>query len=331
MIRMIKFIIYLILDSLAKISKMILWQKMSLPVSETAIFAAELKKTFELISVLETKDCLPSEREWRENINRLRSLVLSSNLEKFLKWDVVSKTMFVGNAPYILIELYNLRKRTDWYERWKKALKESESGHPNPFFAYPQSSGNTIHQAYHISQFEEKTGLRVDNLQFIFDFGGGYGNMCKVLYNLNFKGKYIIYDFLAFSALQKFYLRSVGIPVYTINSFDETDSGVLCISDFEELRMMLERYRNESRSLFIATWSISETSANMRNMILPLINNFKSYLIAYQDNFGEVNNKEFFEKWKKSINYSFEWKEWKINHLPGNNYLVGTSLKHTEI
>ena len=45
---MIKFIIYLILDSLAKISKMLLGQKMTLPVFETAIFAEELKKTFEI-------------------------------------------------------------------------------------------------------------------------------------------------------------------------------------------------------------------------------------------------------------------------------------------
>ena len=66
-------------------------------------------------------------------------------------------------------------------------------------------------------------------------------------------------------------------------------------------------------------------------LILPLVTYFESYLIAYQNNFGEVNNKEFFEKWKKSINYSLEWKEWRINHLPGNNYLVGTRFKHTEM
>jgi hypothetical protein len=49
----------------------------------------------------------------------------------------------------------------------------------------------------------------------------------------------------------------------------------------------------------------------------------KACLIAYQHVFGEVNNLEFFKKWRDDFGSDVVWNDWEISHLPGNSYLVG--------
>ena len=166
-------------------------------------------------------------------MNNLRELVLTDNPREFLRWDVILGTMFVGNEDYVVTELDYLRGKPDWSERWEKAIEEVESGFPIPFKKYPRSSGNLIHQAYHVSQLEEKTGVFLDQIDFICEFGGGYGCMCKLFHNLGFKGKYVIYDFPHFNALQKYFLKTVGITVHTFDKFQSEKIGVACVSDVD--------------------------------------------------------------------------------------------------
>lgn len=168
---------------------------------------------------------------------------------------------------------------------------------------------------------EEKTEVRVNSMCFIFEFGGGYGSMCRLFHNLGFNGKYVIFDLPGFSALQQFFLRSVGIKVHSVDSFKTAEGGVVCISDLEILGEILS-YVEASNSMFIATWSISETPINLRDSILPLISQFKAFLIAYQNQFGEVNNLDFFRSWRETQS-EIEWHNWQIEHLPPNSYLVG--------
>src|SRR3712207_7978939 len=42
--------------------------------------------------------------------------------------------------------------------------------------AWPESSGNLLHHAYHVCRFEEATGLRAEQLELVVEFGGGYGD-----------------------------------------------------------------------------------------------------------------------------------------------------------
>lgn len=283
----------------------------------------ELRKEFRDLPQEDTTHCLPSEKAWRDYLNRIRDLVLNSNPREFLRWDVITGTMFVGNDRYIIEELNYLKQRSDWNTRWREAIAEVTAGNPLPFKKYPESSGNLIHHAYHISQFEEKTGVQVDSVNFVLEFGGGYGSMCRLFGNLGFKGKYVIFDFPHLTALQKYFLRSIGIAVHKFEHVQSAGHSVVCISDLEKLKMILSTYREEENSLFIATWSISETPMSFRDSVLSLVSNFNSYLIAYQDNFGEVNNMEYFEKYKSNHQNRIKWNHWEIRHLPGNTYLVG--------
>jgi hypothetical protein len=146
--------------------------------------------------------------------------------------------------------------------------------------------------------------------------------MCRLFYNLGFKGKYIIFDLPPFSALQKFYLKTIEMPIHSIGTFSKAKTGAICLSDIHQLTEILKDNTDGVKSLFIATWSMSEIPIVLRNSIIPLISKFKSYLIAYQDKFGKVDNLDYFNKWKE-VYSNIIWNYWQIKHIPGNNYLVG--------
>lgn len=286
---------------------------------------AELQKTFRAMAVYETDGYTSSEAIWRSNMNRLKELVLNHDVRKFLSWDVVTKTMFIDASSYISKELSYLKHRPDWNIRWRRVIEESSVGQPKPYAFFPLSSGNLIHHAYHLANFEEKTKCQVQNLEYIFEFGGGYGSMCRLFYNLGFNGKYVIFDLPAFSALQKYYLKTLGLPIQMEDIFSETIHGITCVSSLEYLKEIicnLEEQAGIDTSLFLATWSLSESPISIRDSILPITSRFTSFLLAYQDNFGEVNNIDFFNEWKTSHN-KIAWHHWPIEHLRGNHYLIG--------
>ena len=263
-----------------------------------------------------------SEQAWTDHAEHLRELVLTRDPREFLRWELFHYTMFVLYARSIDIELRHLKSRPDWSSRWRQAIKETGFGRPLPYWRYPRSSGNLIHHAYHLAQFEEETAKPVNDMSFVFEFGGGYGGMCRLFHNLNFRGKYVIFDLPHFSALQKFFLGSIGITVHSPDSFKSARSGVICVSGIEELRTILASNAGNDSSMFIATWSISEAPISLRNSILSLASQFDTFLVASQSRFEGINNVEYFEDWKDTQT-DLEWHRWQIEHMGRNFYLVG--------
>jgi len=103
-----------------------------------------------------------------------------------------------------------------------------------------------IHHTYHIAQFEDKVGERISNFDFIFKFGGGYGSMCKLLHNPGFKGRYVLYDFPVFSALQEFFLKCHNISLCPVESLNKRQSG---LSNIEWHDWHIEHIPNNNRYL----------------------------------------------------------------------------------
>jgi hypothetical protein len=295
----------------------------SLPSGQEEAFLPEFQITFRELPVLESTDVPDSEAEWLSNMKRLREFVLNEDSREFLRWGVISDTMFVAFARYVYKELKYLKHRPDWETRWRAAIRESPVGRPIPYMFYPTSSGNLIHHAYHLAQFQEKTKVQLRNVGFVFEFGGGYGSMCRLFHNLGFDGKYIIFDLPPFSALQRYFLKTLGLPVKSLAEFVRSNTGIVCVSEIQELRALLTHHVEANNAMFVATWSISEAPFKTRSLILPLISKFSLYLIAYQDRFGEVNNLDFFNNWKEGLR-NVVWHNWRIEHIPGNNYLVGS-------
>ena len=125
--------------------------------------------------------------------------------------------------------------RPDWKQVWEEILEEDSAGDPKPYKGYRRSSGNRIHQAYHLARFQEETGLPVSRFPLIVEFGGGYGSLCRLVHKLGFKGQYIIFDLPEFVALQKFYLGSLAMPLIEAKDVSSGRRGILCTSDLSVL------------------------------------------------------------------------------------------------
>lgn len=282
----------------------------------------ELRLNFKMLpeTVPRTSD---ADDEWIKYQERIHYLVLNEDPRAFLRWDVICDSMFVSNANYIQKELAFLKHEEQWKNRWRTAIEESSVGGPTPYFLYPRSSGNLIHHAYHLCQFEKAIGNAVDTLDLVWEFGGGYGSMCRLFYQLGFKGRYIIFDFQPLLGLQRFFLKSLNIPQLSVEDCLHGKGGVALISEISELKQLLSELQisNISQTAFVATWSISETPIGFRQAVLDLAAAFDYFLIAYQEQFSGIDNVEFLEAWKSTL--GGYWESWPIKHLPGSRYLFG--------
>ena len=248
--------------------------------------------------------------------------MLETDPRGFLSWDIVTRTMFTVFDTYVVKELVHLRRQDDWTARWRPSLRESSVGRPARFPLFPRSSPNLIHDAYTLCVFKELTGVVPEQFENVLEFGGGYGSMCRLFFNLGFSGTYVIFDLPMLSSLQAYYLGSSRIPILSESSEALNRRGVHLVSEARQLWELCARLRR-GKWLFIGTWSICETPLNVRNQFLPHVSNFDAFLIAFQKQFGEVNNCDFFARWQEQTSNLVEWHLAAIKHLPGHYYLVG--------
>lgn len=289
--------------------------------SEESLIAA-LRAGFAALPAVDA-DASEAEQLWVQFQKEVRHEVLTRDARKFLSWDVITRTMFLAFSVYAARELWHLRRQPGWRWRWKPALRESPVGGPARFPFYPSTSANLVHDAYTLCRFEESTGWSVLEFDEVLEFGGGYGSLCRLFYNLGFSGSYSIYDLAPFSYLQSYYLNSLGIPASCSAHRTGPDGHVRLLSgDFD---ISQESYaRPGKKRLFVAAWSLSETPLAVRERFLPCIANFDGYLIAYQSAFAEVDNHEFFRAWRKDASREILWTETVIPHMPGRHfYLFG--------
>jgi hypothetical protein len=290
---------------------------------------AELRARLRSLPARGVAGASEAENTWAKVLNHFRHLVATRDPRAFLAWPHL-QTMFVGDAEYVAPELEHLRRRPDWETRWRAAVAESPVGRPAPYPAYPESSGNLVHHAYHVCRFEEAAGVRAGEFDLVVEFGGGYGSMCRLFHALGFAGRYLVFDFAEFSALQEYFLKSLGLPVRAAAALLDGGAGVATISDAGELRAAVEALAPGSRrSLFLATWSLSETPVAFRRDILAAAPHFDAFLLAYQESFGEADNRRFFDEWREA-QPGVEWHGSRIEHLPGNFYLFGRRLRPRE-
>jgi len=265
-----------------------------------------------------------SEKEWLANRVELVSKITNDDPLKFLQWGIIKRTMVAAYPQkFVKKELGYLKMLPDWDGRWKNALRESRIGSPTKYPFYLNSSGNLIHQAYHISQFEKYSKKHIDEYDLIFEFGGGYGAMCKIIHKLGFKGKYIIFDLPEFSALQKFYLTANRLITSELGDGNTDNHNIINISQLEPKVTDLLNKTVVKKSLFIANWSLSESPIAVRNIISQNLSRINGVMLAYQENFGEMDNVNYFYNFKGNFPGIDNWNDIHMPYMPKNHYLFG--------
>jgi len=254
----------------------------------------ELKAAFAALPLMEPVKPAHTWAFWAWD---LRQNVQNNEPTDFLNWPGVVGTMFVGNAPYIKNEL------SDLPFEYLVNLEDPGIGNPNLYEIDEnvKPSGNLIHQAYHLSQWEEKTQRHISDIDTIVEVGGGYGAMALIVHRLGFKGRYIILDLPEFSLLQQYYLSNVGV-------------------DWIGLEFYSEIYEHFNADLLIGLYSLNEMPLKERARIIQLCP-AKSYLIAYGASWGGIDNGAWAREFMAWPGYV--WHNWNIPHLPNCWYLVG--------
>jgi hypothetical protein len=152
----------------------------------------------------------------------------------------------------------------------------------------------------------------------VFEFGGGYGSLCRLFFRLGFRGRYVIFDLPHFSALQQYFLSSIEIPIVGLN---DQGMGVTLVHDVEALGEVRHKL-SMNDSLFLANWSLSESPVAIRESLGDIIDSCNHVSIAYQEVFAGIDNADYFSS-LRSKRPQKVWEVLPIAHLPGNWFLFG--------
>jgi glycosyltransferase involved in cell wall biosynthesis len=284
----------------------------------------ETELILELRSSLNQASSRPASNDWARTVERIRQRVLNEDPRSFLRWGILS-TLFAGGAPFIQEELSYLQRHPEWSHRWREAILESAVGNPPRYPLYPESSSNLIHQAYQVAQFEDITKQRISDFNFIFEFGGGYGSMCRLAHQLGFSGTYLIYDLEELSCLQAYYLKSLGLEVSPADVEIDWQGKVLTTSDKELIPKIISKMaENDSPSgvLFLDTWPVTKAPLPFDRTVEDVAMLCNAFLIVYEDAFGHADNLEFFAT-LKGKKRDITWHDQEALHLPGSRFLIG--------
>ena len=280
--------------------------------------APALSCSEELFRELEAASRLgPSGSEWAGFAGEIREALRTRGPDRFLRLPPIARTLHSRQRSHTRRYLQYLLNSRGFTPAIHKALAESPVGQPliNPHF--PLSSPLLVQHGYHLTRLLEATDFDLSQLGLMVEFGGGYGSFFRLLRNLGYRGQYMICDLPVMCALQRFYLRNL----FPTEPDMQPPANLQWLSGegYEPLR---EKTAQSSPSLFMATWSLSETPAAVRDQVAPILGGFRYILIAYQRNFGSNDNVAYFTSLQNSLP-QFSWQHGECPVYRNNFYLIG--------
>jgi len=243
------------------------------------------------------------------NFNKkIIDILKKRDLSKFLRNKFIQKIFFVHNRLFIFKELQYLKKNSDWFF-FKELLIENDVGDPIKYFLYPKSSGNRINHVFHLSILKKNTNIKLKKINNVFEFGGGYGCMASIFSKINKKVFFKLFDTMPVNLLQYYYLKQNGLDV-----------GFKKKNKFQLLNHQNFKFTNKikKRSLFIANWSLSETKLKFREKFIKFLGKYDYSLIAFQENFEDINNLKYFKNVSKKFINTHRFKIIKNQYYKGN-------------
>jgi hypothetical protein len=198
--------------------------------------------------------------------------------------------------------------------KWFSVLKEPFLGHTSESYSkikrnvqlgqgglIVETSPWALKSAHHLLTYLTNSKWKLDDFAQIVEFGPGIGEVCRIVTDLGFKGDYYLYDLPEVLKISTYY--------------NSTAKGVTHYSQID----------NTKKTLFIATWSLSEIPFETRNEI---VTHFKTaeYLIIFQKQAFEYSNSPYFMiTFPSLIDREVEIRDIEfLNHIAGGNYYLFT-------
>jgi putative sugar O-methyltransferase len=237
---------------------------------------------------------------WEKQLTEIRQLIQSDEMSNFLNWGPILNTMFPLDNT--IKEKYNYLKGNKNWKHYKKYLTDVDFGNPQKSIELDNVTGNTIQQVYQISILEEITECAIKDAESILEIGGGYGNMCRIIKNMEHKRNYYIYDFPEVCEIQQSFLESAG-----------TKLPYFFITDPEKLE--------KEYDLIIGMFSLAEMPLLLRKVFAKI--NCNVWYIAHGAHFEhDINNMIYFKLFKDK-KPEFTWHDLVLDIDPRQHYLIG--------
>ena len=135
-----------------------------------------------------------------------------------------------------------------------------------------QTNAWNLRSNHHYQTYLRLTGNHINGFNRIVELGAGCGDFCRFVHDLGYDGEYVIWDLPMVSRIQQVALSDISV------SFTHHVP------------------KPQPRTLFVATWSMSETPAEFREIITSKLKPH-NYLICYQHEFEDIDNTEYFSTW----------------------------------
>ncbi len=143
-------------------------------------------------------------------------------------------------------------------ETAKKLLLEDFVGLPIISDAQFMTSANRAHHASHLAYYAKLTGKKFWDANSVVEWGGGYGNMARIVRRLNPTMTYVIVDLPELLALQYVYLGTLeGLANINIVASERDSVAIGKINLIPSELLLAEKFRLKCEA-FISTWALTE-------------------------------------------------------------------------
>lgn len=193
---------------------------------------------------------------WSQNIADLESYFVSQMNEDFISNRVINGTMVFTNREAHKLEMNNISAAFD-----KKKAGEIISKGLNTAFLSGKSRRSTLinsaHHLHHLMRFEQVTGRKIGDIESAVEFGGGYGNMARIVENIGSCKTYFIVDLLLFSCIQYVFLSTVaGEDEVAFADGNAKGNAKFLLHPL----FRADSSTNLRGELFLSTWALSEST-----------------------------------------------------------------------
>ena len=146
-----------------------------------------------------------------------------------------------------------------------RLLREDPVGRPKITTLRELTSANRAHHAMHLAEYRRATGRDFWDAAHVLEWGGGYGNMTRLIRRMNPAATCTIVDLPEISALQYVYLAALEgeDAIHVVDparpELREGKINLVSAHDIAGVR------RDLHPDAFLSTWALTETAADVQN------------------------------------------------------------------
>lgn len=237
--------------------------------------------------------------QWQQTIRQ----EWQSNPLFFLRDPAITITLHPNEQEIARLYFDELVKNPFFMDRLYPRLCESPFGNPYLCSFFPYASPQSMQHVYYLAMMKKHFGFFApEEAGHITEIGGGYGNMCRLMYHYGYNNSYTIFDLAAMLELQRHYLGHT-LPG---NRLPET------LSFSADLKGLTPP--SSKKSLLMATFSFNEMPVDTRDQIEPYFKHYDHLFIAYNSAFDGIDNHDYFQQLEPRLAQTFDVQSFKDEH-----------------